>query len=122
MLERAASAGNVGSQRQLGEALLKGQGVVKDKAHGLELLETAAKQDSWAQITLADLYFAGVEVPQDVARGIELLTAAAAKNPYAQAVLGNKYLLGTDIPQDQAKGWLCWNREQLREAQMHSLF
>ena len=73
-LEQAVAAGDVTAQRKLGVALIKGEGLAKDTAKGLALLEAAAAKDVGAKTALANLLLAGTDLPKDAKRGIGLLT------------------------------------------------
>ena len=103
-LERAMAAGDVTAQRKLAVALIKGEGLPKDTATGLQLLEAAAATDAWAKIALANLLLAGTDLPKDATRGVALLEAAAATgNSSALSALGQAYLSGTGVAADPVK-------------------
>src|SRR5205814_1369886 len=88
----------------LGEALVTGEGMPRDVAKGLQLLEAAAVTDAEAKLVLGRLYLAGTALPRDVAKGIALLEAAAAAGKVAALdILGTAYLGGSAVPADARK-------------------
>lgn len=79
----------------LGEVYLKGKGVEKDTAKGLELLEQAAASgELHALHLLAESYWQGSNgLEQDKAKAIETYQRAAqAGSPHAMAFLGHYYM------------------------------
>ena len=88
----------------LGEALVTGEGLPRDVAKGLQLLEAAAVTDAEAKLVLGRLYLAGTALPRDVAKGTTLLEAAAAAGKIAALdILGTAYLGGSGVPADARK-------------------
>lgn len=67
---------------------LRGEGVARDEARGLELLRSSADEGySAAQYLLGWRYFYGIGVPRDRGRAMSYLRAAAADDDYRAVVL-----------------------------------
>jgi TPR repeat protein len=93
--DKAIALGDLGAQTKLATALIKGEGLPKDKVEGQKLLEGAAEKYEWAKITLGNMLVSGIELPKDVARGIGYLEQASAnKNSSALSNLASIYLDG----------------------------
>jgi TPR repeat protein len=102
-LKRAVDGGRLEAATKLGKALIRGQGVLKDKIGGAKLLETAAATDPWAQLMLGNMLLSG-ELPRDVPRAVTLLERAAkSNNVYALEKLGKMYLKGEGVAADPKK-------------------
>lgn len=104
-LHRAADAGNVHSQYQLGVWYLTEE--YKDIPKAVCYLTLAADQkNEFAAYRLGKLYLSGVEVPKNVVLAIQYLEASAcAGNQYAQYTLGKLYFAGKDVEQDKEKAY-----------------
>lgn len=105
VLGQSLTADVVSDPRRYGEALITGQGVPKDPAQGVSLLEAAiAAGDVRAKANLGKFYVDGYYLPRDAKKGIALLEgAAAAGNADALATLGLAYLWGSGVPADPSK-------------------
>jgi TPR repeat protein len=109
-LERAIAGGNNDARIALGEALIRGQGVQKDVAAGLHLLEAAASIDEWGKLSLAKLLLSE-DPPNDVPRALALLTSAAAlDNFYALEILSDMYYEGEGVLKDPQKAKIYGER------------
>lgn len=104
-LHRAADAGNVHAQYQLGVWYLTEE--YKDIPKAVCYLTLAADQkNEFAVYRLGKLYLSGVEVPKNAAPAIQYLKASArAGNQYAQYALGKLYLAGKDVEQNKEKAY-----------------
>lgn len=101
-LSRAATGGNVEAQCRAGLMLLDGDGVTKDAAAGIALLERAALENhAGAQFALGYRLCRGEDVGQDLARGMQCLLAAT-KQDHANAMFHLALILengvGCDAP------------------------
>ena len=77
-LHRNAGLGHATAQLYLGLLYLSGQGVTKDKAHGMRLCRKAAEQENgYAQYALGTMYADGTGVPKDYAEAARWLIKAA---------------------------------------------
>lgn len=78
--ERAGFENDPGVKTMLGACCLAGFGTQKDIKHGIELIETAAKEGYAPALSiLGNLYLAGHGVHKDKQTGLRLLTTAAEK-------------------------------------------
>lgn len=110
-LEQAAAKGNPKAETQLGEMLLRGDGIGKDEARGTALLEKAARAgQSAAAFRLGMLLMKGdAGVAKDPERALAYFRAAAAGGE-AEAFfnIGAAYTNGRGVKRDYAEalGWL----------------
>lgn len=106
--ERGRDAGQIDCMLRTAEAYLEGKGVEKDKARGLDMLESAAKAGSpLAHYRLA-ANFLGEEEPDALKGYGHLLAAASSGVGGAQHDLALLYISGKLGAQDSAAGvaWL----------------
>ena len=108
-LEASAKNGNAKAQAQLGEILLRGDGLPKDKPRALALLEQAAKAgEASASFRLGMLYDEGDGVPRDRAKALTYFrTAAAGGVPEAFYNIGAAYAGARGVRRDYAEA-LAW--------------
>lgn len=109
-LKAAASAGNSQAQAQLGQQLLRGEGVPPDVPRALELLEKAARAGvPTAAFRVGMLLDDGEGVAQDRGRALDYFRAAAAGD-VAEAYhnIGAAYAGAHGVKRDYAEalGWL----------------
>jgi uncharacterized protein len=109
-LKAAASAGNSQAQAQLGEQLLRGEGMPRDVPQALELLEKAARAGiPSAAFRVGMLLDDGDGVAQDRVRALSYFRAAAAGD-FAEAYhnIGAAYAGAHGVKRDYAEalGWL----------------
>lgn len=91
LLRKAAEAGYVEAQYQLGRLHAEGIGVPRDHYRAAEWLDLAANlgRHAEAQFLLGDMYFHGRGVPHDYGEALELYRKAAHQgHPVAQYLLG----------------------------------
>jgi len=108
-LEAFAARGHLKANEQLGEQLLRGEGVARDVPRALALLERAARGGlGGAALTLGLAYEEGKAVPKDPLRAFDYYRAAAAAGS-AEACfnLGAAYVEGRGVKRDQTEG-LAW--------------
>ena len=79
-LQQAAAKGNPRAEAQLGELLLRGEGVARDESRGLALLEKAARAGQSAATFRVGMLLAHGEcgVAKDPTRALAYFRAAAA--------------------------------------------
>jgi TPR repeat protein len=109
LLEKAASAGNVPAQRELGLRVLDSSTSKADEARAADLIRHAAEAgDPQAMLELARLYRDGRAVEASQAKYIEWLQRAAHDAVPAMRMLGEAYRDGEAVPQDttSAVRWL----------------
>lgn len=116
-LQQAAAKGNPKAEAALGEMLLRGDGIAKDEARGLALLEKAARAGHSAAAFRIGMLLADGEagVAQDPARAISYFRAAAAGGE-AEAFfnIGAALAGGRGAKRDygEALAWLILARER----------
>ena len=116
-LQQAAAKGNPKAETQLGEILLRGDGIAKDEARGVALLEKAARAGQSAAAFRIGLLLANGEagVAKDPFRSLDYFRAAAAGGE-AEAFfnIGAAYAsaLGVKRSYAEALGWLIVARER----------
>lgn len=108
--KQAASEGNARAQYDLAILYLKGNGVEKNSAKAINLLEQSAEQEfKSAQYKLGQLYREGRKVDTDMDKAIEYFTLASDQgSASAQYVLGEIYLKGEkgiEKDLDEAEEW-----------------
>lgn len=110
-LEQAATKGNPRAETQLGEMLLRGDGIAKNEAKGIALLEKAARSGQGPAAFRIGMLLAHGEsgVAKDPARALEYFRAAAAGGE-AEAFynIGAAYASARGVKRDYAEalGWL----------------
>ncbi len=110
-LEQAAAKGNPRAETQLGEMLLRGDGIAKNEAKGVALLEKAARAGQGAAAFRIGMLLAHGEsgVANDPARALEYFRAAAAGGE-AEAFynIGAAYASARGVKRNYAEalGWL----------------
>jgi TPR repeat protein len=115
-LQQAAEKGNPKAQAQLGEMVLRGDGIPKDEARGVALIEKAARAgNSAAAFRIGMLLVNGESgVAKDPERGLAYFRAAAAGGE-AEAFfnIGAAYSSGRGVKRDYAEalGWLIVARQ-----------
>ena len=115
-LQQAAKKGNPKAETQLGEMLLRGDGIAKDEARGIALLEKAARAgQSAAAFRIGMLLMNGESgVAKDPARALAYFRAAAAGGE-AEAFfnIGAAYASARGVKRDYAEalGWLILARQ-----------
>ena len=108
-LERFAARGNLKACAQLGEQLLRGDGLAKDIPRALDLLERAANGGvGTAAFRLGMIYDDGQGVTQDRQRALNYFRAAAAVGE-AEAFynIGAAYIGARGVKRDYTEG-LAW--------------
>ena len=115
-LRQAAEKGNPKAQTQLGEMLLRGDGIAKDEARGVEWLEKAARAgSSGAAFRLGMLLMNGdAGVAKDPPRALQYFRAAAAGGEKeAFFNIGAAYGSARGVARDygEALGWLIVARQ-----------
>ena len=110
-LQQAAAKGNPKAETQLGEMLLRGDGIAKDETRGITLLEKAARTGQSAAAFRIGMLLANGEngVAKDPSRALDYFRAAAAGGE-AEAFfnIGAAYASGRGVKRDygEALGWL----------------
>jgi TPR repeat protein len=110
-LQQAAASGNPKAEVQLGEMLLRGDGIAQDEARGVELLEKAARASNSSAAFRIGMLLANGEhgVAKDQARALDYFRAAAAGGE-AEAFfnIGAAYASARSVRRNYAEalGWL----------------
>ena len=79
-MEEPAAQGDINAKREMGKRLLKGDGVDKDEAKAVSLLEDCvAHGDADAMVMLAKCYALGREMEHNAERAEALVSDAAEK-------------------------------------------
>jgi len=116
-LEQAAMKGNPRAETQLGEMLLRGDGIEKDQTRGIALLEKAARSGQAPAAFRIGMLLANGEsgVAKDPARSLDYFRAGAAGGE-AEAFfnIGAAYASGRGVPRNYAEalGWLIVGRQR----------
>lgn len=116
-LQQAAAKGNSRAEAQLGELLLRGDGIARDEVRGVALLEKAARAgQSTAAFRLGMLLARGESgVAKDPEQALAYFRAAAAGGE-AEAFfnIGAAYASGRGVKRDygEALGWLIVARQR----------
>ena len=116
-LQAAAKKGNPKAETQLGEMLLRGDGVPKNEAQGVALLEKAARAGQSAAAFRIGMLHANGEggLPKDPARALAYFRAGAAGGE-AEAFfnIGAAYASARGVKRDYAEalGWLIVARQR----------
>ena len=116
-LQQAAAKGNHKAEAQLGEMLLRGDGIAKDEKRGVALLEKAARAGhSGAAFRIGMLLMNGESgVAKDPARALEYFRAGAAGGEKeAFFNIGAAYGSARGVKRDygEALGWLIVARQR----------
>lgn len=116
-LEEAVAKGNPAAEAQLGEYLLRGEGVKQDAARALTLLEKAAKAGNAKAAFRLGMTLTNGEfgVPADTAKGLDYFRAAAAGGESEGFFnVGAAYANGKGVKRDygEALGWLIVARQR----------
>lgn len=116
-LEQAAAKGNPTAEAQLGEILLRGDGIAKDERRGVALLEKAARAgNSTAAFRIGMLLMDGESgVAKDPERALAYFRAAAAGGEKeAFFNIGAAYGSAKGVKRDygEALGWLIVARQR----------
>lgn len=111
LLRKAAEAGYVEAQYQLGRLYTEGLGVQRDHYRAAEWLDLAANlgRHAEAQFLLGDMYFHGRGVPHGYGEALDLYRKAANQgHPVAQYLLGVMHEEGWGVRQNliEAYTWL----------------
>lgn len=120
-LQQAAKKGNPKAEAQLGEMLLRGDGIAKDEARGVALLEKSARAGQSAAAFRIGMLLANGEggVVKDPARALAYFRAAAAGGE-AEAFfnIGAAYASARGVKRDyvEALGWLIVARQHGADA------
>lgn len=120
-LQQAAKKGNPKAEAQLGEMLLRGDGIPQDEARGVALLEKAARTgQSAAAFRIGMLLANGTNgVAKDPARSLQYFRAGAAGGE-AEAFfnIGTAHANGRGVKRDYAEalGWLIVARQRGADA------
>src|SRR3954471_9649266 len=110
-LEQAAAKGNPKAEAQLGEMLLRGDGIAKDEPRGIALIEKAARAGNSAAAFRMGMLLANGDsgVAKDEVRALDYFRAAAAGGE-AEAFfnIGAAYASARGVKRDygEALGWL----------------
>jgi hypothetical protein len=120
-LQQAVAKGNPKAERHLGEMLLRGDGIPKDEARGVALLEKAARAgNSPAAFRIGMLLAHGESgVSKDPVRALAYFRAAAAGGEVeAFYNTGAAYASGLGVKRDYAEalGWLIVARQRGADA------
>lgn len=116
-LEEAAAKGNPAAEAQLGEYLLRGDGVKQDATRGVALLEKSAKGGNAKAAFRLGMTLTNGEfgVPADTAKGLDYFRAAAAGGESEGFFnVGAAYANGKGVKRDygEALGWLIVARQR----------
>lgn len=110
LLRKSAAARSPEGLHLLGLLHLRGQGLKRDPAEGVRLLEEAAFLGSLpAQTDLAKAHALGVGTPKDEAKALYWLRLAAARGDAASALAAGRMYrdgLGAGKDDEAAAGWL----------------
>jgi TPR repeat protein len=115
-LEQAANKGNPKAQAQLGEMLLRGDGVTKDETRGVTLIEKAARAgNSSAAFRMGMLLENGASgVVKDEVRALDYFRAAAAggeKEAFFNIGAAHASAKGVKRDYAEALGWMIVARQ-----------
>ena len=104
-LQKAADAGDVPAEAQLGNAYMRGDGLAQDDGKAFALLTKAADAgNANAQVNLGYLYLSGRGVPADKYQGMAWSVKAAEQGfPAALFNIANGYFRGNALPKDNDK-------------------
>jgi len=109
LFRKAAGAGHLGAQADLGGLYLLGHGTPKNVSEGLTLIRASANRgDSEGERWLGVAYDHGYGVPQDLAESFrQTLRSAEQGNRRAQWAIGGKFQAGIGVRADrvQAAKW-----------------
>ena len=116
-LQQAAAKGNPKAETQLGEMLLRGDGIAKDEKRGVTLLEKAARAgNSAAAFRIGMLLMHGEGgVAKDPVRALEYFRAAAAggeKEAFFNIGAAHGSARGVKRDYGEALGWLIVARQR----------
>ena len=120
-LQQAAKKGNPKAETQLGEMLLRGDGIPQDETRGVALIEKAARAgNSTAAFRMGMLLANGTNgVAKDPVRALAYFRASAAGGE-AEAFfnIGAAYASGRGVKRDYAEalGWLIVARQRGADA------
>jgi TPR repeat protein len=120
-LQQAAKKGNPKAETQLGEMLLRGDGIPQDEARGVALIEKAARAgQSAAAFRIGMLLANGTNgVAKDPVRALAYFRAGAAGGETeAFFNIGAAYASGRGVKRDYAEalGWLIVARQRGADA------
>lgn len=120
-LQQAAAKGNPKAETQLGEMLLRGDGIAPDQARGVALLEKAARAGQSAAAFRIGMLLAHGEsgVAKDPARAMAYFKAGAAGGePEAFFNIGAAYASARGVKRNYAEalGWLIVARQKGTDA------
>jgi TPR repeat protein len=124
-LQQAAERGNPRAETQLGEMLLRGDGIAKDEQRGIALLEKAARAGSSAAAFRIGMLLANGDngVAKDQVRALDYFRAAAAGGE-AEAFfnIGAAYASARGVKRDygEALGWLMVAKQHGADASAES--
>jgi len=121
-LQQAAAKGNPKAEAQLGEMLLRGDGIAQDEARGVALLEKAARAGNSAAAFRIGMLLAHGDrgVAKDSQRALAYFRAGAAGGEKeAFFNIGAAYTNGLGVKRDygEALGWLIVARQKGAQAQ-----
>lgn len=103
-IRKAAEAGCITAQAQLGSLYARGGGVAKDEQLAVEWYRKAIAADNYApaQYNLALMHALGQGMPKDEKKAASLFRQAADQGlPQAQYAVGEMYRTGTGEPRDE---------------------
>lgn len=120
-LQQAAAKGNPKAEAQLGEMLLRGDGIAQDEARGLALLEKSARAGNSAAAFRIGMLLAHGDrgVTKDSERALAYFRAGAAGGEKeAFFNIGAAYTNGLGVKRDygEALGWLIVARQKGAQA------
>ncbi|WP_457795321.1 tetratricopeptide repeat protein [Horticoccus sp. 23ND18S-11] len=120
-LQQAATKGNPKAEAQLGEMLLRGDGIAQDQTKGVALLEKAARAGNSAAAFRIGMLLAHGEsgVAKDPARAMAYFQAGAAGGePEAFFNIGAAYASARGVKRNYAEalGWLIVARQKGTDA------
>jgi hypothetical protein len=103
-LTKAAAAGNVLAEVQLGRAYMLGLGLPQDDAKAFALFTQAATANAVAQMEIGYLYLTGRGVPQDKYQGLQWTVKAAEQgNATALGNIAGAYIKGEVVARDTGR-------------------
>lgn len=108
--EQAIGMGNANAMYYLAVMYLEGEGVPKDAARTVELLEKACEQEQKDALLMLGLFYVyGDNVEKDPEKGAQLIyRAGVARNDVAMYYMGHLYAAGLGVDKDikHAQMWM----------------
>ena len=119
----AAEKGDAAAQYRLGQAYLRGLGVLKDLPKAYELIRQAAEQGHAEALGGVGYFYAqGIKVPKDLAEAVAWFRKGAEKGgAKAQINLGQALAYGRGVAVDEAEG-LQWIERAAAQGLPHAIY